>query len=134
MAARVSARLTASEGRRFGLTVGAAFCLLGGAWWWRGHESAAVAALMAGTALLLTGTLVPTHLGPVHAAWMRLAHLLSRVTTPLFMGLVYFLILTPMGWMRRTFGRSPLARTAASPTFWVTRDVGARRSDLTRQY
>jgi len=63
---------------------------------------------------------------------MGLAHAISRVTTPVFMGVMYFAVLTPVGLLRRTFGRSPLQRDRHSTTFWVER--APRRSDLERQF
>ena len=38
----------------------------------------------------LAALVVPTHLGPVQRAWMGLAHAISKVTTPIFMGVVFF--------------------------------------------
>jgi hypothetical protein len=43
---------------------------------------------------------------------MKLAHALSKVTTPIFMGIVYFVVLTPIGFIRRSFGGNPLVHKA----------------------
>jgi hypothetical protein len=66
--------------------VGGAFVALAGVAWWRGRHTIAIGLGALGTTLGLLGLLVPTRLGPVNRAWMGLATLLSRVTTPLFMG------------------------------------------------
>ena len=47
-------------------------------------------------------------LGPVERAWMGLAHAISKVTTPIVMGVMYLLVLTPVGLLRRRFGGNPL--------------------------
>src|SRR5258707_6130820 len=39
-----------------------------------------------GGTLVIAALLVPTWLGPIERAWMGLAHLISKVTTPIFMG------------------------------------------------
>ncbi len=39
---------------------------------------------------------------------MELAHLISKVTTPIVMGVMYLLVLTPVGLLRRTFGGNPM--------------------------
>src|SRR5207249_5300275 len=43
---RVPARLSAAEGRRFGLSVGGMFLVLGAVLWWRGHATAPVPAAL----------------------------------------------------------------------------------------
>ena len=42
--------------------------------------------------------------------WMRLAFLLNRVTTPVIMSLVFFVIITPIALIMRLSGRDPMAR------------------------
>ncbi len=107
--------------------------MLAGITWWRGHGAATtVLATLAGS-LLLAGVLVPGRLSGVHRAWMAMALAISKVTTPIFMGLVYFLVLTPTGWLRRAFGGDPLAREARDGSYFVVRDPD-QRSDLERQF
>lgn len=125
MADRVSAGLTAAEGRKFGFTVGIAFLALGGIAMWRGKQRTATVFLALGGLLVLAALVVPTMLGPVERAWMGLAHLLSKVTTPIFMSVVYFLVITPIGFVRRLGGgplSTPSERTASR---WETHDRAA---------
>jgi hypothetical protein len=83
-------------------------------------------------AFALGGLLVPGKLGPVHRGWMGLAHAISRVTTPIFMGIVYFLVITPVAAVRRAVGGNPL-RAHRGASGWVDRQT-APRGDLTRQF
>ena len=149
MAKGVSARLTAgpdgrpaddrslrrSKGRKFGLTVGAAFVVLAGLAYWRGsHRTATVFAAVGGL-LLLAGLLIPASLGPVERAWMGLAHVISRVTTPIIMGILYFGLFTIFGGIKRTLGRNSLVRLrGADGGFWVDRPADSRRGNLDRQF
>jgi len=131
----VSTRLTASEGRKFAFPVGIAFLLLGGVVVWRGHDSVALAFGVISGLLLLAGTLIPTWLGPVYRGWMGFALLLSKVTTPIFMGITFFLVMAPIGLLMRLLGRNPVVRRENEGSFWVPRPEGPkRRSDLTRQF
>lgn len=135
MAAGISARLTAAQGRRFGLTVGAAFLVLGGIVWWRGHLTTSGVFSGLGLVLLLAGLLIPTHLGPVERAWMRLAYAISRVTTPIVMAVIYFVVITPTGLLRRTIGSNPLSHVEHESSFWKPRPPNARRSaSMERQF
>lgn len=101
---------------------------------WRGRPVGAAVLGAIGGALVLAALLVPGRLGPVERWWMALAHLLSRVTTPLFLGIVYFGALTPVGWLRRRFGGNPLSHPARDGSRWFVRAPGSRRSDLRRQF
>ncbi len=134
MAERVQARLSASEGRRFGGVVGGAFLVLGAVLFWREHPTLGTAAAAVGAGLAIAGLVVPTRLGPVRAAWMRLAERISRVTTPVFMTLVFVLAVLPSGLLARAFGHRPLARAGGAKSFWIDRDADTRRSDLRRQF
>jgi hypothetical protein len=58
---------------------------------------------------------------------------LSKVTTPVFMSAVYFVVFTPAAAVMRLLGRNPLARQRRKATFWVTR-AGGPRSDMDRQF
>jgi hypothetical protein len=83
-------------------------------------------------ALTLGGLVIPGSLGPVYRAWMGFAHALSRVTTPIFMGIVYFLVITPIAVIRRAVGGNPL-RAHRGATGWVNRKDDPR-GDLSRQF
>jgi len=132
--AAVSARLTPAQGRRFGLTLGAAFVALGGVLVWRGRAAAPVA-LVLGLALLAAGLVVPARLGPLQHAWMALGAALSRITTPIFLGVVYFAVIMPIGLLLRARGRNPLTVHRSGATCWVPRTVDARsRRDMERQF
>ena len=135
MATRVSAGLTASEGRRFGFTVGAAFLLLGLAAFWRGHQWTGTVLASLGTGLVIAGLLVPTRLGPVESVWMRLAHAISRLTTPVVMGVMFMLVITPIGMLRRAVGGNPLVHQPRGDGFWIPRAGESRKSSsLNRQF
>lgn len=134
MASAIPARLSTAEGRKFGLTVGAAFLALAALLWWR-EKPAAPAFGAVGVLLALAGAVIPTLLGPLQRAWMGLAHLISKVTTPIFMGVVYFVVLTPIGLLRRALGHNSLITRELRGSYWVARgNEGPSRSDMERQF
>jgi hypothetical protein len=115
--------------------VGLAFLALAGVAWWRGRVVASVAFSVGGGALILGGLVLPTWLGPAQRAWMGLAHLMSRVTTPVFLGIVFYLVLAPVGLLLRLFGSHPLPRPVKGATAWIARDPTARRRlDMDHQF
>jgi hypothetical protein len=126
------ARLTPREGRKFALTLAVAFGVLALIAWWRGSPRALLVFGVIAEAFVLGGLLVPGKLGPVYRLWMGFAHALSRITTPVFMAVVYFLVITPIAVIRRAVGGNPL-RTHGGATGWVDRQQDPR-GDLTRQF
>ena len=132
MAQRSPARLTPPEGRKFAFTLAVAFGVLAGVSWWRESPRALLVFGVIAGAFALGGLVAPGKLGPVYRAWMGFAHALSKVTTPIFMGIVYFLVITPIAVIRRAVGGNPL-RAHSGATGWVDRQ-DAPRGDLTRQF
>lgn len=130
---RHPARLSAAAGRRFGGTVGGAFAVLAGIAWWRGHTLSPL--VLGGLALLLLAAalLAPTHLGPVERGWMRMAHAISRVTTPILMGVVFFGVVTPIGALARALGKNPIAHRERGGSYWVTREE-TRGASMQRKF
>ena len=124
---------TTAQGRRFGATVGIAFLVFAGIAWWRDHDSITTVLASAGGVLLLAGLLVPRQLAPVERAWMALAHAISKVTTPIAMGVIYVLVLTPVGFVRRQFGGNPMVHPAAAAGYWHSRPEGRRRTGSMRR-
>jgi hypothetical protein len=131
--AGIPARLTSQEGRKFGFTVGLAFAAFAGIAYWRGHTVSWKVFGAVGGALLLAGGVIPTLLGPVQRGWMGFAHLLSKVTTPIVMGIVYFLVVTPIALLMRGIGRQPMKHAEQDGGFWIPAPSGGR-SDMERQF
>jgi hypothetical protein len=131
----VPARLSPVEGRKFGLLVGGAFLLLAMFLWWRGKTGFAPWLGGLGGLLAVAGLLIPGHLGPIYRAWMGLALALSKVTTPIFMGIVFYLVITPIGVLMRLVGRQPLKHAGKGGGFWVERPEGVtHQSSMERQF
>ena len=133
----MSQSYSAEHGRRFGITLGSAFAVIGAFTLWRGQAIAPKVLGGLGLALLVAALAAPRSLELVEPAWMKLAFLISRLTTPIFLALVYFGVLAPMGKIRRTVGRNPLVHAAGNLGYWMTRpavDAEKRRRSMERQF
>ena len=135
MARRVPTGLEAREGRKFGLTVGTAFVLFGGIALWRGGELPAQVLWGLGGVLILGAVLLPARLKPVERIWMAMALQISRVMTPVVMGIVYFLVLTPIAVLVRKTKGNPLVHGSDATGYWFTKGEGQdAKTDMRRQF
>jgi hypothetical protein len=99
--------------RQFGLLVGGIFGFIG--LWpmvWR-HQSPRAWALVLAIALVAPALVAPRLLAPAHRAWMKLAEVLAWINTRLLLGLVFFLVVTPIGLLMRALKRDPMRRQLA---------------------
>ena len=106
--------------REFGLIVGGVFVLLGLWWLYRGKFATAAYVLSAaGSALVLCGLVFPRLLTVPRRLWMKLAEGMSYISSRIILGVVFFLVLTPIGLVKRAMGWDPLQRRSGShDTFW----------------
>ena len=52
----------------------------------------------------------PASLRLVYRAWMRFGLVMSRITTPIILGLVFFIVVTPIGILKRLTGGDAIKR------------------------
>lgn len=138
MAASSPTGLTDGRARRIGLELGGFLVVVAAiAAYRRGPTPVAVTAGALGVCLLALAAWRSPLLVPIAARWMRVGSAISRITTPVFLTIVYLVVFTPMAWMRRVFGRSPITRAPTSATYWVPRDVRPAeemRQSMERQF
>jgi len=60
--------------------------------------------------LALWALIAPVTLEPIYRGWMRMGLMIGSVTTPLILGIVFFLVVLPTGLVMRLFGHDPMAR------------------------
>jgi len=90
-------------------------------WWIYREKFHAVSqvTLPLGAVLVLLGLVFPRALVLPNKAWMALAEVLSYVSTRIILAVVFFGIVTPIGFVKRLFGWDPLSRRApASESYW----------------
>lgn len=65
----------------------------------------------------------PALLTPLNRLWTRFGDLLHRVMSPLLLGVVFFLVVTPIGLLIRLTGQSPLRLRfdPAASSYWIAR-------------
>jgi hypothetical protein len=96
--------------RSFGLIVGGVFGGIG-VWplviraaqprWW---------AVIVAAVLLLPALVYPQSLYWPNKGWMMLGHVLGWVNTRIILGVIFYLVVTPIGIFRRWLGKDPMGR------------------------
>lgn len=125
--------------RQFGLIVGSVLILIALAIAWRGDAaSGGGARALAGSGFLLAvlGFLAPATLRPLYRVWMGIALVLGHVMTRVLLTLVFLLIVTPIGLVRRAVDRDPIEKSAApeDESYWIRREGATDAGRLERYW
>ena len=106
--------------REFGLIVGGVLILLSAWWLYRGRFTTATQIILPiGSLLVLLGLVWPRSLVLPNRGWMTLASVLSYISTRIILAVIFFLVLTPIGLIKRAMGWDPLHRRAQEkPSYW----------------
>jgi hypothetical protein len=68
--------------------------------------------------------MMPTLLAPLNRAWFALGLLMGKVVSPLVLGAMFFLLITPLAVVLRLFGRDELRlKKRQVQSYWVDRAV-----------
>ncbi len=88
-------------------------------------------------AFVLAAAVRPATLRPVHAAWMKLGHVLGMINSRIILTVVYFVVVFPYGLVLRAFGHDPLSlRKSSGATTYrkVSQTPASLKSSLERPY
>jgi hypothetical protein len=97
--------------REFGLTTGAAIVVIFGLFFpWLLEVGWPAWPWVVATTFWLLALIQPLWLRWIYRGWMRFGLLASRVMTPLVLGIVFFVMISPMAMIRRLTGKDPMQR------------------------
>lgn len=125
-----------SSERFFGLTFVVVFVLIGLYPLIHGQSprpwALGLAALLLAVALLAPGLLRPANL-----LWLKFGALLHSITSPIILGVMFFLLITPTGLIMRLLGKD-LLRLKSEPdgqSYWIKREPpGPAKDSLRKQF
>ena len=109
--------------RSFGFLVGGAFALIAVVPLLRHRGPLRIWALAAAAALVLPALVSPRVLSPVYRAWMRAGAALGYVNNRIILGVLFYFVFTPVGWMFKIARKDPMRRgfERASPSYRAPR-------------
>ena len=62
-------------------------------------------------------------LTPFNKLWMKFGLLLGNIISPIIMGIIFFLIVTPIGILMKIFGKDPLnLKNKNSSSYWIKKN------------
>jgi hypothetical protein len=111
-----------SSNRSFGLVFAVVFTLIGLLPPLFGGPARAWALVLA-AAFLATALVFPARLAPLNRLWMRIGLLLHRIVSPIVLGIMFFVVITPIGIAMRALGKDPLRLRfdRAAGSYWIDR-------------
>jgi hypothetical protein len=125
-----------SSNRTFGLVMGAFFVLMALLPLVRGH-AIRIWALPCAVAFLLAALLAPRMLGPLNQAWTALGAAVHKITNPVVLGVLFYLVFVPFGWLLRRMGADflRLKRPPETESYWILRrPPGPEPASMSKQF
>lgn len=125
-----------SELKRFGITIGIIFGLLGILFLWREKDYYSYFIVLS-IVFIVLGGVMPVLLKPIQKAWMTLAVILGWFMTRVILCILFYVVFTPIGLVARMFGKQFLDLKINNPkeSYWIYRESKEfKKSDYERQF
>ena len=111
-----------NSNRSFGIVFCVVFLLIS---FWPSIEgqSLRIWALTVSLIFLVLGLLNSKLLSPFNLIWVKFGEVLGRTIAPIAMGVVYFIIITPIGLFMRLIGKDLLrTKFSKNKSYWIKRE------------
>ena len=77
----------------------------------------------------------PSLLSPFNRFWMLIGFIIGRVVSPIVLGIIFFLVFSPIAIIMRLFGRDELnLKSKNADTFWKIRSDKIKQESYKNQY
>ena len=133
---RHAAPIQSSSDRSFGFVFAAVFLIIGLYPLLHASGIRLWAVAISGMFLLLAA-LRPQVLVPANRLWTKFGLLLHNIVSPIALGILFFLVVTPTGLLMRLLGKDPLRLRfdPAADSYWIKRDPpGPAADSLNNQF
>jgi hypothetical protein len=119
-----------AENKKFGWFFTAVFAAVAAYAYWRGWSAVSLVTLMAAILFAAATLLSPQSLAPLNRLWYGLGMLLGKIISPIVLGLIFFVLITPVSLVTRLFGRDELRMKKRNvESYWVDRSPPGPPSD-----
>jgi len=112
-----------SSNRSFGFLFFVVFFVIS-LWPLKSQGDVRIWALVLSLIFLILGVLNSRFLTPLNKLWFKFGILLGLIVTPIIMGIVYFVVVTPTGVLMRLLGKDLLrmSKVKNTSTYWIKSD------------
>ena len=116
-------KIKISSNRSFGLVFFIVFLIVA-LWPLKHDEDIRLWSLVLSIIFFILGILNSKLLTPLNKLWSKFGIFLGVIVSPIIMGIVYFLVVTPTGVLVRLLGKDLLKmdRTKSTSTYWIKRE------------
>ena len=116
-------KIKISSNRSFGLVFFVVFLIIA-LWPLKSGEDFRLWSLTLSIIFLILGILNSKFLTPLNKLWIKFGFFLGAIVSPIVMGIVYFLVVTPIGLFMRLLGKDLLKKDKVknASTYWIKRD------------
>ena len=84
------------------------------------NESIRLWSFVVSLIFLILGILNSKILSPLNRAWFKFGVLLGKVISPIIMGIIFFLVVTPTGFIMRLLGKDVLnLKSSNIQSYWI---------------
>lgn len=124
----------AGSERGFGIVFAVVFAVIG-LWPLLDGGPVRIWALAVAGVFLAAGLLVPAVLRPLNRLWFLFGMALHKVVSPLVMGLLFYLTVTPIALIMQIVGKDPLNRrfNKDAKSYWIEREPPGPAPETMRQ-
>lgn len=117
-------KITKKQLRTFGIALTVFLGAIGLIQFLKGNEPTNFWFWGAAALILLTTLAVPVFIKPIYRVAIFIAHILGWINTRIILGLIYYLLFTPIGLIMKVVGKDPLHRKfdKQATSYWNIRD------------
>ena len=122
-------KIKISSNRSFGLLFFAIFLIIS-FWPLLDDKDIRIWSLIISLIFLILGILNSNTLKPLNKIWFKFGMFLGKIISPIIIGLVYFLVVTPTGFIMRFLGKDLLKlKKNKNNTYWLAKNYKSNMKD-----
>ena len=128
-----NSKIKISSNRNFGLVFFVVFLIVA-LWPLKSEENIKLWSLALSIIFFILGILNSKLLTPLQRMWFKFGIFLGAIVSPIVMGMIYFLVVTPIGIFMRFLGKDLLktSKVKNSSTYWIKRNK--QQSTMKKQF
>ena len=125
-------KLKTSSNRSFGIVFFVFFFIIG-IWPLLNNETYRLWSIIISFIFLILGLINSNLLTPLNLLWFKFGLLLGKIVSPLVMGLIFFLVVTPTGLLMKIFRKDLLSlKYNNKSTYWI--ENNGQKSKMKNQF